>query len=411
MGAPGTHEVAEFQGFYAPFTVTEKLLQKIWLRGDFSGHTALTTEGEAVEVLFPGQWNLLEGPDFRNARLRIGGRDVTGDIELHFRAVDWTRHGHHRDPAYDRVVLHVLLFPPGPAELAAVTSSGSRMPSMVLLELLHHDLEEYATEDALEVTLERNHWQATEELLRRPLDERRQLLIRHARLRWRQKVHFARLRVEKLGWIEACHQTAMEILGYRRNRGAMINAATRYPLGDWVASQPKEEGLLATGFWVVQGARPANHPRERLRQYLAWVAARPDWPARLKRLLAEASEEEGGGPGDYAAGPFRARRKLKCLRAEWGQEITGGFMGGTRLNTLFCDGFFPLLATIVGEEKLLPYWSFWYAGDFPERVLGTLRTAEITDRRGFPVCNGWCQGVISLSLEKRSDPLVCFEGG
>lgn len=413
MTVRNEHEVAEFQGFYAPYTVTEKLLQKIWLRGDFNCGAARTLEGERIEVLFPGKWNLLEGPDFRNARVRIGGRELTGDIELHFHAVDWARHGHHRDPAYDQVVLHVLLFEPKPGQSPAVTAAGHSLPAMAMLELLHHDLEEYAAEDALEVTLERNHWQATEELLTLSLEERRKCLVRHAQVRWNQKVHFAHLRVVKLGWTEACHQTAMEILGYRRNRGPMVNAATCYPLGKWRTVQPREEDLLGASYWITQGARPANHPKMRIRQYLRWVEARPDWPERLREEMLKVGSAAREDSFDYTAGPFRAEQGLKHLRADLAEKITAGKIGGTRLDTLFCDGFLPLIATTEASaaRQFMPYWFCWYSGDFPDRVLGTLRTAEITDRRGFVTCNGFCQGVISMSLEKRSDPLVCFEGG
>lgn len=403
-------EVTEFQGFYGPFTVTEKLLQKIWLRGDFNAPAAKTVDGKSVEVLFPGKWNLLEGPDFKNARLRIGGRAVTGDVELHFEVADWFKHRHHLDPAYNDVVLHVLLFRPHPEEApesAAVTSAGQTMPVMPLLELLHHDLEEYAGEDAIEATLKRDHWQAAEQLVALPLDERRQLLGRHARERWAQKVHFARVRVKKLGWAEACHQTVLEILGYRRNRGAMLNVATRYPFAGWRSPLPGEEALLRGSRWIVQGARPANRPRTRLRQYLKMVEERPDWPERLREAYASI---EGAAFSEFAAGWFRSERKLKALREEWADKLTGGAIGGTRLDTLFCDGFFPLAAADGGgDERFFPYWFSWYAGDFPERVTQTLRTADITDRRRFVACNGFCQGVLSLSLRNHDDPLVCFE--
>ena len=105
--------VAEMQGLYGPFSFPEKLLQKIWLRGDFERAAAVTTDGRQVRVMHPGKWNLLGGPDFRGARLRLGdGPELTGDIELHLRAADWVAHAHAQDRNYDGVVLHVVLFPP-----------------------------------------------------------------------------------------------------------------------------------------------------------------------------------------------------------------------------------------------------------------------------------------------------------
>lgn len=401
-------EVTEFQGLYGPFTVPEKLLQKIWLRGDFDETRAKTLEGEPVRILFPGKWNLLGGPDFRGARILIGEREVAGDIELHFNAADWARHRHHIDAAYDEVALHVLLFQPPPGAPPAQTAAGRALPALVLLDLLHHDLEEYAAEDALEATLERSHWQVTERLLLLPVEERRQLLVAHARRRWEQKVHFAGLRIRKLGWEEACHQAALEILGYRRNRSAMLNVANRFPCAAWRDRSPDVASLLAAGGrWHVQGTRPANHPRQRLHQYLRWMEKWPDWPRGLRPLI------DGAGAGrvdvgDGAVVPLRKSLDLRRRREEWNATLTAGAVPGTRFDTLLGDGFFPLAAA-AGSEDVFALWFAWYAGDFPDRVQQTLRATDVLDRRTFAACNGFGQGVLSLSLDQRNDPLSCFE--
>jgi hypothetical protein len=105
---PVVAAVAELQGLYGAFLFPEKLLQKIWLRGDYDGTDARTVDGRRSEILHPGRWNLLGGPDFRAARLRIeGGREFVGDVEIHVRCEDWAAHAHASDPAYDDVVLHV----------------------------------------------------------------------------------------------------------------------------------------------------------------------------------------------------------------------------------------------------------------------------------------------------------------
>ena len=400
-------EVAEFQGFYGPFTVTEKLLQKIWLRGNFYTSGAKTTDGRSIEIFFPGKWNRLEGPDFKDARLRLGGRDLNGDVEIHFHAGDWFKHGHQLDPNYNEVVLHVLLFPPTENELPAKLLNGEQPPVLVLLDLLHHDLEEYAAEDAIESTLARSHWQATEILTSISQEERHRLLHEHAWQRWKQKVHFARLRLEKLGWSEACHQSALEILGYRRNRGAMLTVATRFPLSGWQKERPTEDELLATAHWIIRGARPANHPRQRLRQYLQMMETDPDWPERVEEVFR--SIGNGSDREELGTRSARSDLNLKELREKVSKNLTGGFIGGTRLDTFVCDGLLPLLAARQEELEFFPAWFSWYAGDFPDRVIQTLRVAAITDGSVFVSCNGFCQGVIGLSLERKDDPLVCFE--
>lgn len=67
----------------------------------------LTTTGESVEVIDAGLPNTNAGPDFFNAKVRIGGTMWVGNIEIHDKASDWYAHGHDKDKAYDNVVLHV----------------------------------------------------------------------------------------------------------------------------------------------------------------------------------------------------------------------------------------------------------------------------------------------------------------
>jgi hypothetical protein len=280
-------KVAEIQGLYGPFTFTERLLQKIWLRGEYDAGRALAEDGRPLRVLHPGRWNLLGGPDFLNARLRLGDQELTGDVELHLHAGDWTAHAHAADRAYDHVVLHVVLFPPAPGERAR-GADGSPIPTLVLLPLLLHDLEEYAAEDAVETLASRTDWRATEELARLPAAEVRTVLLAQAEQRWQQKVRFARRRVERLGWAEACHHAALEILGYRFNRAPMLKVAVRAPLTMWAGSAVDAGALFAAeaSAWSLQGVRPANHPRVRLGQYAAWTRAQPEWPEQLVKLAA-----------------------------------------------------------------------------------------------------------------------------
>jgi len=49
------------------------------------------------------------GPDFTGARIQISGRLYAGDVEIHLTPQDWRRHGHHTDPHYNGVILHVVI--------------------------------------------------------------------------------------------------------------------------------------------------------------------------------------------------------------------------------------------------------------------------------------------------------------
>jgi len=68
-----------------------------------------TTGGQRLDLVFGGNWSHGFGPDFGDAMIDLGTRGiVTGDIEIHLAASDWYRHGHHLDPRYNNVIVHVV---------------------------------------------------------------------------------------------------------------------------------------------------------------------------------------------------------------------------------------------------------------------------------------------------------------
>lgn len=81
----------------------------------------VTRDGRALRVLFPGRENAGAGPDFIGALLGFeSDAALRGDVELHLKASSWTAHGHHLDPRYAGVILHVVLLDDGgPARTVA----------------------------------------------------------------------------------------------------------------------------------------------------------------------------------------------------------------------------------------------------------------------------------------------------
>ena len=89
--------------------IPEKFLHYLWKYRLFSEEKLFTQSGDKVEVIQVGQHNQDSGPDFQNARIRIGSTTWVGNVEIHIHASDWYHHGHHHDKAYDNVVLQVVL--------------------------------------------------------------------------------------------------------------------------------------------------------------------------------------------------------------------------------------------------------------------------------------------------------------
>lgn len=393
-------QVAELQGLYGPYAFPERLLQKIWLLGLFETRGARLTDGSVLDVLAPGRWNLLGGPDFLGARLRMGGREVTGDIEVHFNAADWTRHGHDRDPAYGEVVLHVVLFESRRELPPPRTVDGREVAQLVLLPWLHCSLEEFAADDAVETLTHQQTTQVAEALLALAPEARQGRVRAAAEKRWKQKVHFAEVRLARLGWEEACHHTALEILGYRFNRAPMLVLAARYPLVSWRGSATDTAELWAASAvsWRRQGVRPANDPRRRLAQYRAWVTAVPDWPERWRQWAGTAGLSV---PEPELEDVARVRRtwRLAAWREQVAAQVLGGAVGGPRLDTLIGNGLLPLLAAHTG----CPAFTRWFcggAGEVSPAILTALRLAGVCGRGGAPFHEGAVQGILQLGLEQ-----------
>ena len=85
----------------------ELLLHYAWKHKLLPLRDLTTDAGNAVEVIDPGLHNTNAGPDFFNAKIKIGGTLWVGNVEIHSRSKDWYAHGHDHDRAYDNVILHV----------------------------------------------------------------------------------------------------------------------------------------------------------------------------------------------------------------------------------------------------------------------------------------------------------------
>jgi hypothetical protein len=87
--------------------MNEEFISYLWKYRQLS-QTLITEAGDPLAILHPGVQNTDSGPDFFNARLRIGSTTWAGNVEIHVHASDWYRHGHHLDPAFDHAILHVV---------------------------------------------------------------------------------------------------------------------------------------------------------------------------------------------------------------------------------------------------------------------------------------------------------------
>lgn len=104
----------------------EKYLHLLWRLKRLPFHTLKLTDGRDFRLHESGVYNEFgSGPDFLNAKVEMDGLIWNGNVEMHVRSSDWYSHGHHRDNAYNNVVLHIVLEDDKP-----VIQNGNLLPTL-----------------------------------------------------------------------------------------------------------------------------------------------------------------------------------------------------------------------------------------------------------------------------------------
>lgn len=119
--------------------VPESLLYDVWQKQNYK--IPLKTEsGEEISILDSGFRNDdLAGPDFKNARIRIGNLTFVGDIEIDCNYTDWKNHGHNIDNKYNSIILHASLNNKN-NQSYVYTRNGRKVHSICLSHYVEKDL-------------------------------------------------------------------------------------------------------------------------------------------------------------------------------------------------------------------------------------------------------------------------------
>jgi hypothetical protein len=225
---------------------TEKDIQEIWEGQRFRREGLLTEEALPLAVEFPGlRWGE-GGPDFRGARIVLGGERRLGDVEIHLVPSGWKAHGHDRDGAYAGVILHVVL------RRDSFLDPPRGIPLLVLEPYLHGPVVPSGGEAADDLDLLGEEW----------FVERRSRLLRA---------------LERSTPDETLYREILIALGYKYNKAAMAALGRACPLES--LAEPIEARLreaanrLPQGMWRLRNVRPANHPWRRLAGMARFLAA------------------------------------------------------------------------------------------------------------------------------------------
>src|ERR1700693_5676685 len=115
---------------------TEDFLHYVWKFRLFDHNGLQTVDGDSIEIHAVGMHNTDSGPDFQNARIKIGDTTWAGNVEVHISSSDWQKHKHTTDNAYDNVILHVVYRDDQPL----ILPNGRRVPTLDLQNRIPDDL-------------------------------------------------------------------------------------------------------------------------------------------------------------------------------------------------------------------------------------------------------------------------------
>ena len=118
--------------------VSEKVISLIW---QHQLVTNLATDmGKQLQIIYPGRVSHDCGCDFRDAVFAIDGKTAEGDIELHVKSSQWYSHGHHQDPKYNNIALHVVMW--HDSQSPTLLQNGNSIPTIYLSSFLSSSLSE-----------------------------------------------------------------------------------------------------------------------------------------------------------------------------------------------------------------------------------------------------------------------------
>lgn len=269
----------------------EQLLHYVWKHKLFPLGGLRTTDGRPVEVIDSGLHNHDAGPDFFNAKVKIGDTMWVGNVEIHDKASEWYLHRHHTDEHYDSVILHVV----GIIDTDVQTCSGQILPQLQL------DVPETVRQNYDELRKTERYppcYQIIPSISRLAIHAYMNALQTE---RLEQKTEAIRRRVKLCdgSWEAACFVTLARNYGFGINSDALERWAQSVPL-QCVAHHRDNLLQIEAIFMGQAGLLDPSAMSERHRE----AAVKDDYFVRLREEYRYLSHKFGLLPMDYSQWRF-----------------------------------------------------------------------------------------------------------
>ena len=244
-------------------SMSEKLLSQIWKGQQFRGEELIASDGQRLRIVYPGRANNDSGPDFCGAVIATGkGELLKGDVELHVKASDWRGHGHHRDPRFNKVILHVVMR----NDTTKPTDLQNGETRLVLsLQNCLLESQEGSSKQAKRPTMPSLAEPCNTTLKRRGTLEIEKALEEAGGERFELKAAHIEAALADATPQQVLYEGIMEALGYNKNKEAFKELARRLPLEvieEFVQGEPRQRQLLLAQslLFGVAGLLPSQRP-------------------------------------------------------------------------------------------------------------------------------------------------------
>ena len=206
-------------------TFSEKSVVTFWQCYLPSRKDLVAEDGDRISIIYPGMVNGDRGADLVDAVINKDNKILKGNIEVHIKSSSWWSHGHHEDPTYNNVILHVVY--QQDKKEAVNLQSGKTVPTLVLGKYIKNNINPPVhSEDS-------GGYSLMSCLGNRDLGDNEfigEVLDKAGEQRFFSKVAIFRKKAVETGIRQAFYEAVMESMGYDKNKGQMVKLSQHMPV-------------------------------------------------------------------------------------------------------------------------------------------------------------------------------------
>ncbi len=411
-------------------SIREEIVRCLWFGSHFDQEELKTDDGNRIEILSPGWWNVESGPDFIRAELLMeDAGHVIGDVEVHTSSNGWWSHGHHRQCEYNNVVLHVVMWKNN-VERKIVKENGQKIPQLTLCNYIDEEIAELT--EIVDMEGEKNGNEPTENAAPEKFctTAMRDKILTESRLgvfldgagdhRLQSKAsHFAES-MNNQPIEEVLYENIAEALGYKNNRLPFLQITRCLPLHRLREIIPEDitnaekAKMLEAGFMGISG----------LLQDLNGI----NLDAASHKRLAELRNRWEGFPADMRNSPMTTShwnfagnrpanhpvRRIAALAGLYGNYLHQGLFrrlllalqtpaapGRRRLDTIIRDELTSNLTDIHHEFWARRFNFHSNPAAKPSALVGSQRAKDILTNVFLPTLLGYARNENDDKIEAR----------